>query len=526
MTALTSLDPEIARRRTFAIISHPDAGKTTLTEKLLLYGGAIDRAGSVKGRERGAMAQSDWMSIEQERGISVTSAAMQFDYKGFAINLLDTPGHQDFSEDTYRALTAADSVVMLLDCAKGVEEQTKKLFRVASERKLPIFTFVNKLDRPGREPIELIDEVEELFGLSAIPMTWPIGSGPDFRGVYLRASGQIQVFEKMKAGQKAKLVGQGGLDDSEIIGLLTEAERKRLKEDIDLMETVLPPFDKEEFLAGKQSPMFFGSAINNFGVSDFLDEFLGLAPAPGPRALHRGGEISPDSAFTAFIFKVQANMNKAHRDRVAFARVVSGHFERGMDALHVREKKVLKLNYPHMFFGRERAVVDEAYPGDILGLINPGMFRVGDVLSAMGEVNFHAVPRFSPEVFASVRLADPGARKGFLKGIQQIAEEGVVQVFWPRGGAPLPVLGAVGKLQFEVLQHRLKEEYACPVLLEPRNFQFARWLVGGWPEANKYWGELVEDSDGNPAILFENDWQRRTTADKCPNVDFLLHPQA
>jgi len=521
-----SLASEIARRRTFAIISHPDAGKTTLTEKLLLYGGAIDRAGSVKGRERGAMAQSDWMSIEQERGISVTSAAMQFEYKGFAVNLLDTPGHQDFSEDTYRALTAADSVVMLLDCARGVEEQTKKLFRVANERKLPIFTFVNKLDRPGREPVELIDEVEELFGLSAVPMTWPIGSGPDFKGVYIRATGRIQVFEKTRAGQKARLLGQGALDDAEIRDMLTESEHRRLKDDIELMETVLPAFDRGEFIDCKQSPMFFGSAINNFGVSEFLDEFLGLAPCPGPRPQKDGGEIAPESDFTAFIFKVQANMNKAHRDRVAFARVVSGRFERGMDALHVRERKTLKLNYPHMFFGREREIVDKAFPGDILGLINPGMFRVGDVLSAQGPVNFHAVPRFSPEEFCFVRLADPGARKGFLKGIQQIAEEGVVQVFWPKGGAPLPILGAVGKLQFEVLQHRLKDEYSCPVLLEGRNFRMARWLLGGWPEPNKYWGELVEDGSGNPAILFENDWQRRTTADKNSALEFLLHPLA
>ena len=390
------LSSEILRRRTFAIISHPDAGKTTLTEKLLLYGGAIDRAGSVKGRERGGMALSDWMGIEQERGISVTSAAMQFDYRGFAINLLDTPGHQDFSEDTYRALTAADSVVMLLDCAKGVEEQTKKLFRVASGRGLPIFTFVNKLDRPGREPVDLIDEVEELFGLSAVPMTWPIGSGPDFKGVYVRATGRVQVFERARVGHKAALIGQGGIDDAEIRQLLTDEEHARLASDIELIETVLPSFDIGEFLAGRQSPMFFGSAINNFGVSEFLDEFLDLAPPPGPRALRDGGEIDPESDFTAFIFKVQANMNKAHRDRVAFARIVSGHFQRGMNVLHVREKKPLKLNYPHMLFGRQREIVDEAYPGDILGLINPGVFRIGDVLSAQGALDFHAVPRFSP----------------------------------------------------------------------------------------------------------------------------------
>lgn len=519
-----SLSEEIQRRRTFAIISHPDAGKTTLTEKLLLYSGAIDRAGSVKGRERGAMAQSDWMTIEQERGISVTSAAMQFDYKGFAINLLDTPGHQDFSEDTYRALTAADSVVMLLDCAKGVEEQTKKLFRVAKERNLPIFTFVNKMDRPGREPIELIDEVEELFGLHAVPMTWPIGSGPDFKGVYVRATGQIQVFERAKAGQKARVAGEGSLEDPEILALLNAAELQQLKDDLELMNHVLPAFDRGAFLRGEQSPMFFGSAVNNFGIAEFLDEFLEMAPAPHARPLANGGEISPEQPFTAFVFKVQANMNKAHRDRVAFARIISGHFERGMDALHVREKKSIKLNYPHMFFGREREIVDEAFPGDILGLINPGMFRIGDVLSAAGPVEFHAVPRYSPEQFASVRLADPGARKGFLKGLQQIAEEGVVQVFWPKGGAPLPILGAVGRLQFEVLQHRLKDEYACSVLLEPRSFHMARWLVGGWPENNKFWGELVEDSEANSAILFENDWQRRTTQEKNPALEFLLHP--
>jgi len=520
-----SLIEEIQRRRTFAIISHPDAGKTTLTEKLLLYSGAIDRAGSVKGREGAGHAQSDWMSIEQERGISVTSAAMQFDYKGFAINLLDTPGHQDFSEDTYRALTAADSVVMLLDCAKGVEEQTKKLFRVASDRKLPIFTFVNKLDRPGREPVELIDEVEELFGLHAVPMTWPIGNGPDFKGVYVRSSGKIRLFERAKKGQRAKESGEGGLDDPEIQALLTPDELQRLKDDIELMDTVLPAFDPEAFRRGEQSPMFFGSAVNNFGVADFLDVFLDLAPQPQARPTANGGSIEPEGkGFTAFVFKVQANMNKAHRDRVAFARIVSGKFERGMDALHVRGAKTIKLNYPHMFFGREREIVDEAYPGDILGLINPGVFRIGDVLSAAGPVDFHAVPRFSPEQFASVRLADPGARKGFLKGLQQIAEEGVVQVFWPKGGAPLPVLGAIGRLQFEVFQHRLKDEYACPVMMDPRAFQMARWITGGWPEPNKYWGELVEDADGNAAILFENDWQRRTTAEKSPQLTYLEHP--
>ena len=522
-----SLQEEIRRRRTFAIISHPDAGKTTLTEKLLLYGGAIDRAGSVKGREGGGHAQSDWMAIEQERGISVTSAAMQFEYKGHCINLLDTPGHQDFSEDTYRALTAADSVVMLLDCAKGVEEQTKKLFRVASERKLPIFTFVNKLDRPGREPVELIDEVEELFGLHAVPMTWPIGSGPDFKGVYQRATGTILLFERAKAGQRARVIGQGSLNDPEIAELLGSDELHRLKDDVELIEHVLPVFDRNAFLAGEQSPMFFGSAVNNFGVGEFLNAFLELAPAPGPRLTSQGHAIIPNQeGMTAFVFKVQANMNKAHRDRVAFVRIVSGKFDRGMEALHVRGQKSIRLNYSHMFFGRERSIVDEAYPGDILGLINPGLFRIGDVLSNAGPIEFHAVPRFSPEQFVSVRLQDPGARKGFLKGLQQIAEEGVVQVFWPRGGAPLPILGAVGRLQFEVFQHRLRDEYNCTVVLEPRSFQMVRWLKDGWPEPSTFWGELVEDNNGSPAILFENDWQRRTTIEKNPSLGFMKHPSS
>jgi peptide chain release factor 3 len=519
-----SFPEEIKRRRTFAIISHPDAGKTTLTEKLLLYGSAIDRAGSVKGREGFGHAQSDWMAIEKERGISVTSAAIQFEYRNHVVNLLDTPGHQDFSEDTYRALTAADSVVMLLDCANGVEAQTKKLFRVVKERALPILTFVNKLDRPGREPIELIDEVERLFGLNAIPMTWPIGSGTDFKGVYIRSTRQIQVFERTKAGHKAKLVGSGSLADPEVLALLSSQEISKLKDDIDLMDHVLPTFNIELFRAGKQSPMFFGSAVNNFGISEFFDEFLDIAPMPHAQPLVDGGMLQLDAPFAAFIFKVQANMNKAHRDRVAFARIVSGHFKRGMDVLHVRSQKYIKLNYPHMFFGRERLVVDEAYPGDILGLINPGLFRIGDVISSAGSVEFLTVPRFPPEQFSAVRLADPGGRKKFLKGIQQIAEEGVVQVFWPKNGSLLPILGAIGRLQFEVLQHRMNDEYACQIILEPRNFQTAYWIYGNPLLNNNYWGELVEDSDHNPAILFENDWQYRTTVEKNPSTTFLSHP--
>jgi peptide chain release factor 3 len=370
----------------------------------------------------------------------------------------------------------------------------------------------------------LIDEVEKIFGLHAVPMTWPIGSGVDFKGVYIRATRQIQVFERTKAGHRARLVGSGSLDDPEILALLTSDEICKLKDDIDLMDYVLPAFDIELFRNGQQSPMFFGSAVNNFGVSEFFDAFLDIAPMPHAQPLEDGGEIQVDAPFTAFIFKVQANMNKAHRDRVAFARIVSGHFQRGMDVLHVRSQNYIKLNYPHMFFGRERLVVDEAYPGDILGLINPGLFRIGDVISASGSVKFRMIPRFPPEQFSVIRLADPGGRKKFLKGIKQIAEEGVVQVFWPKNGSLLPILGAVGRLQFEVLQHRLSDEYACQVILEPRNFQAVRWLHGDSLLLNSYWGELVEDTDGNSAILFENSWQHRTTLEKNPSTVFSDHP--
>ncbi|NTV74630.1 MAG: peptide chain release factor 3, partial [Holophaga sp.] len=392
-------------------------------------------------------------------------------------------------------------------------------------RGVPILTFINKLDQPGREPLDLLDEIERVLGIGAVPLNWPIGSGGDFQGVYDLQGGQVLRFARTAHGAQRAPVQVVALADAALDSLIGPAAARHLRDDVALLDGAGATFDRETFLRGAVTPVFFGSALNNFGVAEFLEEFLAMAPAPHARPLMDGGEVPVDAPFTAFVFKVQANMNKAHRDRVAFARIVSGRFERGMDALHVRGAKSIKLNYPHMFFGRERVIVDEAFPGDILGLINPGMFRIGDVLSAAGPVEFHAVPRFSPEQFVSVRLADPGARKGFLKGVQQIAEEGVVQVFWPRGGAPLPILGAVGRLQFDVLQHRLKTEYACPVIMEPRSFQMARWLQGGWPEPSRFWGELVEDADGNPAILFENDWQRRTTKEKNPDLTFLDHPQ-
>ena len=504
--------PGVPPRRTFAIISHPDAGKTTLTEKLLLFGGAIREAGMVKARQDRRQTRSDWMKIERQRGISVTSSVMTFEFGGAVFNLLDTPGHEDFSEDTYRTLTAVDSAVMVIDAAKGIELQTKKLFEVCRLRNIPITTFINKVDREGQNPFELLDEIADTLALDICPMVWPIGMGGLFKGCYDLRN------DKLVSARKPG-------EDAAAQDFAIPAEQKaQLDEDVELIRAAFPEFDQQSYAEGHLTPVYFGSALKDYSVRELLEGLVANAPPPQPRESDTRVVEPSETPVTGFVFKVQANMNKAHRDRVAFARIVSGHFTRGMDALHVRGKKEIKLNYPHMFFGRERLIVDEAYPGDILGLINPGLFRIGDVLSAAGPVEFDAVPRFSPEQFSSVRLADPGGRKGFLKGVQQIAEEGVVQVFWPRSGAPLPILGAVGRLQFEVLQHRLKNEYACPVIMEPRNFQMARWLQGGWPEPSRFWGELVEDSDRNPAILFENDWQRRTTMEKNPDLRFLDHP--
>ncbi|HET6374135.1 MAG TPA: peptide chain release factor 3 [Candidatus Polarisedimenticolia bacterium] len=518
MTQDPQLAQEVARRRTFAIISHPDAGKTTLTEKLLLYGGAIELAGSVTARRGRQRAASDWMALEQERGISITSSALQFEYRGHCLNLLDTPGHQDFSEDTYRTLMAADSAVMLLDAGKGVEEQTRKLFAVCRDRGLPITTWINKMDRPGRDPFELLDEVEEVMGLEAVPITWPIGSGDRFRGVFERDAGRVHLFERTVGGsQRAPVVvahaSQEGLAD-----LLRAEDRDALMADMEVLEGALPAFDREAFLQGRMTPVFFGSAVTNFGVENFLDRFVELAPPPGP-LVTSGGPIPPDADFfSGFVYKVQANMSKAHRDRVAFLRVSSGRFERGMSATHVRLDRVIRLSYPHRLFGQERSTIDAAYAGDVIGLINPGLFEIGDVVTSGPSFDIPHFPRFLPEHFAAARALDPSQRKGFLKGLAQLGEEGVVQIFRERSGSPTPLLGAVGWLQFEVFKYRMAAEYGVEIALDTTPYTRIRWVRQASQDNLKSFGHVVLDEAGRPAALFKNDWEIRYSEEKQPDV--------
>ena len=516
---------EVARRRTFAIISHPDAGKTTLTEKLLLYSGAIREAGSVSARMGGAAATSDWMSIEKERGISISSAAMQVHYDGMVLNLLDTPGHQDFSEDTYRTLTAADSAVMLLDAARGVQEQTVKLFTVSRERGIPIFTFINKLDRPAQDPYELLAEVERVLGIVAVPVTWPIGSGPDFKGVYERPTGRLHLYERTEKNAHQAPVVSVAPDAPEVAALIGEAAQAQLVEDIELLDVALPAFDVGEFRAGRMTPVFFGSVLTNFGVEVFLHHFLELAPAPGPLTT-TVGELAPqDEAFTAFVFKVQANMNPRHRDRTAFVRVASGVFHRGVQAVHGRTGRDVKLARAHTMFADERATVDEAYPGDILGLINPGTFRIGDVISSCAGVNLPSFPRFAPERFVIVRPRHTDRHKAFRKGLEQLTEEGVVQLFYPAQGARDPILGAVGQLQFEVFEHRMKEEYGVELYLDQQPFRVIRWL-DRTPEKPVRFGMLVHDQDDQAVALFRFEGEIKYFQDEHPEVTLHDAPGA
>src|SRR2546421_7700960 len=463
-SCLDRLPTEVEKRRTFAIISHPDAGKTTLTEKLLLYGGAIHLAGSVKARRARRHATSDWMELEKERGISVTSSVLQFPYRGHAVNLLDTPGHQDFSEDTYRTLAAADAAVMLIDSAKGVEAKTKKLFQVCGRRGTPIFTFVNKLDRPGREPIDLLHEVEEVLGIRTVPITWPVGQGSDFSGV-------APLFSELGAGAR-RIVPELPAVDAKL--------RAHVADEIELVAHAGDPLDLGRVLRGEQSPAFFGSAWTEVGVDEFLAAFVKLAPAPTPRHSADGSAIDPvDERFSGFVFKIQANMDPSHRDRLAFVRVCSGQFRRGMDVRHVREERTLRLSMPHQLFGAERAVIEEAWPGDVIGLFDTGALRIGDTICEGAPFEFAELPRFSPEIFARVRSKDALKRKQLEKGLLQLSQEGAIQIFSQRGqGLKDPILGAVGALQLEVLQYRLKHEYGAEIALDRLPYQVARWISG------------------------------------------------
>jgi peptide chain release factor 3 len=517
------LSAQIARRRTFAIISHPDAGKTTLTEKLLLYGGAIQVAGAVAAGRNRHVATSDWMELEKQRGISITSTVLQFPYRGHVLNLLDTPGHQDFSEDTYRTLVAADSAVMLIDNAKGVEPQTRKLFHVCRQRGIPIFTLINKLDRPGKDPLELMEELEEVLGIRSVPIVWPIGDGDRFRGVYDRLAKQLHLFDRVEHGKTRAPVQAHDLDDPAIEQAIGAEEARKLRESLELLDIAGEPLDRERIARGELTPLFFGSAVTNFGIELLLNHFLELAPPPGPRPSD-DREIQPgEPEFRGFVFKIQANMDPNHRDRIAFLRVVSGRFEKDMQATNIRSGKSVRLSRPQKLFASERETVEEAFPGDIIGLTNPGAFQIGDTVYTGQPVRFKGFPRFACEHFGVLRNKRSEKYKQFQKGIQQLSEEGVVQLFFdPNAARTEPTLGVVGQLQFEVIQFRMISEYGVETLLDRLPFTSVRWIDG--PEnalKSAYWStgtRKVEDDQGRMAGLFESEWSRNYFADKHPEL--------
>ncbi len=516
------LEREVARRRTFAIISHPDAGKTTLTEKLLLFGGAIHLAGSVKARKAARYATSDWMEIEKQRGISVTSSVMHFEYKGHHVNILDTPGHQDFSEDTYRTLTAADSAVMLIDSAKGVEPQTIKLFQVCRRRGIPIFTFINKLDREGRPPLDLLEEIERVLGIRSVPMNWPIGMGSSLRGVYDRMEKRVELYQG-DDHKEIRVVPASGVDDPVIREMAGDELAEQLAQELELLDVAGDPFDLEKVRRGELTPVFFGSALNNFGVQTFLENFLRLAPPPTPRQSADGPVEPADEAFSGYIFKIQANMNPHHRDRVAFLRICSGKFRRGMTVRHVRAGKEIKLSQPQQFLAQDREIVEEAYPGDIIGLFDPGIFRLGDSLSEGRDIVFDELPTFSPEMFAKLTMKNVMKHKQFQKGLQQLAEEGTVQVFRTVGPLEETILGVVGQLQFDVFEYRMKHEYGVELELTRVPYRFARWVVADRVDPAKFRinSLLVRDKDGNDVALFENEYAMRSAMERMPEARFL-----
>lgn len=522
-TDTAALAAAVSRRRNFAIISHPDAGKTTLTEKLLLYGGAIQQAGAVKAKGEQRKVTSDWMELEKQRGISITSTVLQFDYAGSTINLLDTPGHQDFSEDTYRTLAAADNAVMLVDAAKGLEPQTRKLFEVCRMRRIPIFTFINKMDRPGREPLELIDEIEQELGLACWPVNWPIGSGDRFRGVIDRRSQDLLLFERAERGRQS-LERRLAPGDPDRTGLV-EAELLELaQEELELVEGAGAALDLERVHAGELSPVFFGSAMTNFGVRPFLDAFLELAQPPVARDSDQGPVDPLRPEFSGFVFKLQANMDPRHRDRVAFVRVCSGRFEKDMSVRHARSGRTIRLSRPQKLFGQDREVVDDAYPGDVIGLNNPGMFAIGDTLYTGSRVEYEGIPCFSPEIFAWLRNPNPSAFKSFRKGVNELREEGAVQVLYDTDPSKRdPILAAVGQLQLEVVQYRLENEYGVTSRLEPLEFSVARWVSGGWPALERV-GRLfncktVRDAWDRPVLLFRNDWNLHQLQEDHPELE-------
>ncbi|MCX5661301.1 MAG: peptide chain release factor 3 [Planctomycetota bacterium] len=534
---------EIARCRTFAIISHPDAGKTTLTEKLLLYGGAVNLAGSVTARKNQRATTSDWMELERKRGISISSTVLQFEYGGFRINLLDTPGHKDFSEDTYRVLTAVDAALMVIDAGKGIETQTRKLFEVCRKRGVPIFTFMNKLDRPSRDAISLMDELESVLGIHAYAMNWPLGNGPSFRGIYDRREKQVHLFEKAAHGSYRAPVATGGIDDPLIREKLDEESYTLFRDEIDMLDHAGAEFDPQAVLAGKTTPVFFGSAMNNFGVQLLLDNFLKLSPPPGPRQSD-AGLITPETpAFSGFVFKIQANMDPRHRDRLIFLRVVSGTFRREMSAIHPRTGRSLRLSNAATLFGRERETVDEAHPGDVVGLVGGRDLGIGDTLTEDPAIIYREIPRFPPECFAYLHNPNTSQYKRFNQGVEQLLQEGVVQAFYiSRAAQKILVLGAVGPLQFEIVQYRLQSEYGAESRLERTPWEAALWArpKGGSSKANGTGSGAVRDAlddatmpEGvalaidlmnNRVLLFGNDWQQRYFRERNPEIELAATP--
>ncbi|NJN18346.1 MAG: peptide chain release factor 3 [Oscillochloris sp.] len=503
---------ETARRRTFAIISHPDAGKTTLTEKLLLYSGAIELAGSVRTRKNQRHATSDWMAIERERGISISSTVLAVDYAGCRINLLDTPGHQDFSEDTYRTLMAVDSAVMVLDAAKGIESQTRKLFEVCRLRGIPILTFINKLDQPGRDPLDLLDEIERMLQIGVTPRNWPIGSGGDFQGVYALAERQVLRFTRTAHGAARAPVAIAGIDDPHLEALIGQAAAHQLRDEIALLEGAGAPFDMQTFLHGSVTPVFFGSALNNFGVEPFLQALVNLAPAPGPRISDRGPIDPIGEPFSGFVFKIQANMDPLHRDRMAFIRICSGRFEKDMQVHNPRLGRTIRMSRPSRVFARERETVNEAFPGDVIGVTNPGLFAIGDTVCSGTLLRYPALPRFAPERFAILQSRSLGKHKQFHKGLEQLVEEGVVQLLYdPQSMRREPILAAVGELQFDVVRARMATEYNVETELEHLSFTAARWphcppellAQTRLPSATR----LVYDQAEQPVLLFTSEWE-------------------
>ena len=518
---LSNITEEIKKRRTFAIISHPDAGKTTLTEKFLLYGGAINLAGTVKGRKAAKHAVSDWMEIEKERGISVTSSVMQFEYDNYCINILDTPGHQDFSEDTYRTLMAADSAVMVIDGSKGVEAQTIKLFKVCVMRGIPIFTFINKMDREARDPFELMDEIENVLGIRTCPINWPIGCGKNFKGVYDRHDKTITTFTAAMGGQKEIASQTFPVEGTDVETVIGSDYHQQLLDEIELLDGAADEFDQERVSRGNLSPVFFGSALTNFGVETFLQHFLAMTTSPLPRKSD-AGLIDPmeEEDFSAFVFKIQANMNKAHRDRIAFMRICSGKFEAGMDVFHIQGGKKVRLSQPQQMMASERHLVQEAYGGDIIGVFDPGIFSIGDTLTTSAKrYAYEGIPTFAPEHFARVRQVDTMKRKQFIKGVNQIAQEGAIQIFQEYNtGMEEIIVGVVGVLQFDVLKYRLENEYNVEIRMDSLPYEYIRWIGNEEVDMDKLSGtsdmKKIKDLKGRPLLLFVNEWSIRMTQER------------